>query len=56
MLYGYCPYESKSIASLINTIDTQPVQLPNQVKVSERTQNYIKRMLTKDYFRRIGWV
>jgi len=56
MLYGYCPYESKSIASLINTIDTQPVQLPTKVVVSEKTQNLIRRMLTKDYFRRIGWV
>lgn len=34
MLYGYCPYESKSIASLINTIDTQAVQLPNMIPVS----------------------
>lgn len=56
MLYGYCPYESKSIASLINTIDTQAVQLPNMIPVSERTQTLIKRMLAKDYFRRIGWV
>jgi serine/threonine-protein kinase ULK/ATG1 len=56
MLYGYCPFESRSIASLINTIDTQPVQLPNNIPVSEKTQNLIKRMLAKDYFRRIGWV
>ena len=41
---------------MINTIDTQPVQLPTKITVSERTQNLIKRMLTKDYFRRIGWV
>jgi serine/threonine-protein kinase ULK/ATG1 len=56
MLYGYCPFESRSIASLINTIETQSVQVPANIPVSERTQTLIKRMLAKDYFRRIGWV
>ena len=56
MLYGFCPYESKSIASLISTIDSKPVYFPQDVKISEKTQNMIKKMLTKDYFRRMGWV
>lgn len=56
MLYGYCPYESNSIANLISTIDTKQVELPAKIPVSEKTQVLIKKMLTKDYFRRIGWV
>ena len=56
MLYGFCPFESKSIASLISTIDTKPLQFPPEVKISDKTSNLIKKMLTKDYFRRMGWV
>lgn len=55
MLYGVCPYQSNSIAMLINTIDTRPVILPPDIPVSEKTQNLIKRLLTKDFYRRIGW-
>jgi len=56
MVYGYCPFESRSIANLISTIDTQGVQIPSSLPVTEKTQNLIRRMLAKDYFRRIGWV
>lgn len=56
MLYGYCPFESKSIYNLINTISSQDLVLPQDVQVSEKTQNLLRRMLAKDYFRRIGWV
>ena len=56
MLYGFCPYQSNSIAQLINTIDTKSIELPEERKVSEKTKKLIKKMLTKDYFRRISWV
>ena len=56
MLFGICPYQSNSIAQLINTIDTKGIDLPEETKVSEKTKKLIKKMLTKDYFRRISWV
>ena len=56
MLYGFCPYQSNSIAQLINTIDTKSIEMPEETKVSDKTKKLIKKMLTKDYFRRISWV
>ena len=56
MIFGFCPYNSYCIASLINTIENQTLKFPPNVEVSERTTTLIKRMLTKDYFRRMSWV
>ncbi len=56
MFYGVCPFQSSSIAMLITTINNQDIGLPQDPKISEKTQQLIKKMLTKDYFRRIGWV
>lgn len=41
---------------LINTINTTDVSIPNHQYVSEKTQTLLKKMLAKDYFRRISWV
>jgi len=57
MLFGVCPFESKSIAMLISTIKSNEISLPTETNaVSEKTQNLIKKLLTKDYFRRISWI
>lgn len=57
MLYGVCPYQSSSIAMLISTINqTVEINLPNNVKVSDKTQMLIKKLLMKDYYRRISWI
>ena len=56
MLYGYCPYEESSIARLINLLDrASPVFDQNVNPVSPIFEDFIKRMLTKDHFKRIGW-
>ena len=41
---------------LISTIDSKPLSIPEDKKVSEKTIKLIKKMLTKDYFTRISWV
>jgi serine/threonine protein kinase len=53
MLYGFCPFEERSIARLINLIDEGTVNFPSTVKVSKNTEDLIKRMLVKDQFKRI---
>jgi serine/threonine-protein kinase ULK/ATG1 len=55
MLYGYCPFETGSIAQLIAKVTTTSVQFPTTTVVSESTQNLIKRMLEKDPVKRIDW-
>ena len=34
MIYGFCPFESRSIANLISRIDNEAVQIPNNVPVT----------------------
>ena len=42
---------------LINTINKEDAVFPLQINsVSETTLSLLKKMLTKDYFRRMGWV
>jgi|JI6StandDraft_1071083.scaffolds.fasta_scaffold10719_5 serine/threonine protein kinase len=55
MLYGFCPFETGSIAQLIAKVTTTCVQFPVGVQVSESTQNMIRRMVEKDPVRRIDW-
>lgn len=55
MLYGFCPFEERSIARLINLIDEGTVTFPSSVKISKNTEDLIKRMLVKDQFKRIQW-
>lgn len=55
MLYGFCPFEEKTIARLISLIDESTVVFPSNVKISKKAQDLLKRMLVKDHFKRIGW-
>lgn len=57
MLFGHCPFQSNSIAMLIGTINNNDIIVPLEINnVSEKTQILLKKMLTKDYFRRISWI
>ena len=57
MLFGDCPFKSSSIAMLIGTLNKNEAHFPLEVNaVSENTLSLLKKMLTKDYFRRINWV
>lgn len=55
MLYGFCPFEEKTIAKLISLIDEASVVFPGNVKISKKTEELLRRMLVKDQFKRIGW-
>ena len=55
MLFGVCPYESNSIAKLVATLDSSDLKFPSDSSISETTINLLKRMLTKDQFKRIDW-
>ena len=56
MLFGFCPFESNSIAKLISVLEENDLVLPLEINpISPQTQNILKRVLTKDHFRRIDW-
>jgi|JI6StandDraft_1071083.scaffolds.fasta_scaffold66990_2 uncharacterized protein (UPF0335 family) len=56
MLFGYCPFESNSIAKLISALQENELRLPiESIPISTQTQNLLKRVLTKDHFKRIDW-
>jgi serine/threonine protein kinase len=54
MLFGHCPFQSNSIANLIEVLNTQTLAFPSQI--SPYLKNVISRMLTKDSLQRIGWM
>jgi serine/threonine protein kinase len=37
MIYGFCPFEERSIARLINLIEEATVSFPSSVKISKNT-------------------
>ena len=57
MVFGFCPFQSGSIAMLISKINQTDIQFPDKkCKLSDNTKSLIKKMLNKDYIRRAGWV
>ena len=56
MLFGYCPYEDRTIARLISQIDHKQLTIPKHInKISKKTEDLLRRMLTVDPFKRIDW-
>lgn len=55
MIYGRCPFESKSIAKLIKLLDEENLSIPEQPKISPNLEKLLKRMLVKDFNTRIDW-
>ncbi|EGR29999.1 protein kinase domain protein [Ichthyophthirius multifiliis] len=56
MLFGYCPYEDKTIAQLINQIDNKQLVIPKHINnISVQLEELLMRMLTIDPDRRIEW-
>jgi serine/threonine protein kinase len=45
MIFGHCPFQSNSIAKLIEVLDTKDLEFPNNV--SPFLKNLIMKMLTK---------
>jgi serine/threonine-protein kinase ULK/ATG1 len=54
MIYGMCPFQSNSIANLIEVLNSKELQFPGPI--SPFLKNVITRMLTKDPIRRISWM
>jgi serine/threonine-protein kinase ULK/ATG1 len=55
MLFGKCPFESKSIAKLIKLLDEEELIFPETPKISATIKELLKRMLFKDHTARIDW-
>lgn len=56
MLFGFCPFESNSIAKLISVLRENELKIPLEVNpISEKTQTLLRRMLTKEPNYRIDW-
>jgi serine/threonine-protein kinase ULK/ATG1 len=55
MLYGSSPFEERSIARLISSIDDTAVVFPSNINISKKTEDLMRKMLVKDHFKRIGW-
>lgn len=54
MIFGHCPFQSNSIANLIEVLNTRNLDFPSNI--SPVLKNLISRMLTKDPIQRIGWM
>jgi serine/threonine protein kinase len=54
MLFGHCPFQSNSIAKLIEVLNTKELEFPE--KISIFLKDLIQRMLTKDPTKRVGWM
>lgn len=55
-LFGYCPFEEKTIARLINLLDESSIKIDRSVNnISVETENLLYRLLEKNYEKRISW-
>ena len=55
MIYGRCPFESKTIAQLIQQVEMKDLYIPSNPIISKITEELMRRMLTKDPLKRISW-
>ena len=55
-LFGYCPFEERTIARLISLIDQQPFKIPTNInKTSPFIEGILKKILVVDFKKRISW-
>lgn len=56
MLFGFCPFEEKSIAKLLTLLEEGTVTFPRNINnITSKTEELLRRMLVKDHFKRITW-
>lgn len=56
ILFGFCPYEDRTIARLINQIDHKPLTIPRHInKISRKTEDLLKKLLVVEPRYRIDW-
>ena len=56
ILFGYCPFEERTICRLLSKIESKPLQIPKHInKISEFTEKLLVKMLIVDPKKRISW-
>lgn len=56
ILFGYCPYEDRTIARLINQIDHKVLSIPKHInRISKKTEDLLRKLLVVDPRYRIEW-
>jgi hypothetical protein len=53
MLFGECPFQSNSIAKLIQLLEKDDLIIPKPINPA--VEKLLRRMLIKDRFKRIDW-
>jgi len=57
MLFGFCPYNDRTIQLLLEKIKKCPLEIPSHVQnISQKTENLLRGMLTVSPKKRIEWV
>jgi len=56
MLFGYCPYEDRTIYRLLTQINEKPLTIPPNSKISKKTQELIYKLLVVNPLVRIEWL
>ena len=55
MLYGYRPYKAKNLHTLVKLINSEPVKLPQTIKISNECKDILLSLLTRNPDKRISW-
>ena len=55
MLFGYCPYEDRTIYRLLTQINEKPLTIPPSPKISKKTEDLLFKLLVVQPLIRIDW-
>lgn len=55
LLFGRPPFTAKNVVDLLKTIKTKPLNLPKSIKISEVTEDCLRKMLVVNPSQRITW-
>lgn len=55
MLYGYRPFKAKNLHTLVKQINSEPVKIPSNTKISNECKNLLISLLIKNPDKRISW-
>lgn len=56
MLFGYCPFEERSIAKLIMVLEEQPLKINRAINpISKESEHLLQQLLIKNQEKRLSW-
>jgi serine/threonine protein kinase len=55
MIYGEVPYKASNFIDLVNKINKYTIFFPKSTEISDNCLDLIKKLLTKDAYKRIEW-